>query len=134
MKTLLKLTLGLMLSTILISACNDKNDDESTQSKIQHVWGIDSITVRSVTATKDTTIKYIGVAADSYDFRADSNLYIKVAGTNQVLPYKVLSSNKILIGGDTTTIQTLTSSKLIGTSRKDENATTYNITTGYLRR
>lgn len=125
-----------MLCATVVSSCNDDDDNvvDTTQNKIQHVWGVDSVTIRTVNGLIDNTIKADGGPNDKYDFRADGNLYFKLGLLTDTVPYKVINSEKILIDGDTTTITTLTSTKFVAYKKDMTSPTEYVITTGYLRR
>ncbi len=137
MKTLLKVTLGLMASALLIASCNDDDDNnvQTTQEKIQHTWLVDSTTQRTVSSGADNTVTYTGTAADYFDFRSDGKLYYKVS----VLPadtvaYSLIGDTKIVIDGDTSNIDTLTANKFVASFRTPATGTDYILSTSYLRR
>jgi hypothetical protein len=138
MKTLLRLTLGLMTAMVFLAACNDDDDDnnsETTLQRLQHVWLVDSTTVRTVTSTTDATVSQPGISTNYFDFRADGNLYYQLGiAAPDTVAYSLVGDDKVVIDGDTAVIETLTNNKLVGSTRVNVNATDYNVIKNYLRR
>ncbi|MCP9752589.1 hypothetical protein [Ferruginibacter sp. HRS2-29] len=137
MKTLLKITLGLMIGSVAMASCEDDADDPKAiaQERLQHIWLVDSTTVRTVTTSSDDTVSTPGTGNDYVDFRSDGKVYSKF-GTDEpdTASYELLNESQIKIDADTFTLQTLTNSRLIGSIKYQLNPTNYNVVTSYLRR
>lgn len=137
MRTLLKITLGLMVGCVAMASCEDDTDDPKAiaQERLQHIWLVDSTTLRTVTTSSDDTVRTLGTGNDYVDFRSDGKVYSKF-GTDEpdTASYELLNESQIKIDADTFTLQTLTNTRLIGSIKYQLNATNYNIVTSYLRR
>jgi hypothetical protein len=118
------------------SACENDNDDvtQTTQQQLQNSWAVDSVSVKSFTDSLDTSITYVGTAADYYDFRNDNNLYVKIGPVTDTLPYSLINDQTINIDGDSAQIETLSANKLQAFWRNTNSATDYTETRAYLHR
>lgn len=136
MKTLLRITLGLMLTTVVIASCDDDDDDNrTTEQKLQNRWLVDSISYRTVTGVTESIIVQPGTATDYYDFRSDGNLYYKLGMAEpDTVSYNIINDEQVVVDGDTAAIETLTENRLIGSTKIQLSPTSYNVVKSYLRR
>lgn len=111
---IISLTIVACLSSCKKDNTNSTNSETTTQ-KIQHNWNLTSIEdiqyKGSSTTQIDTIISY-GKAGDYINFSNNNKAYIRIAASNDTLPYSILNDSKIILDGDTFTINNLTSSNL----------------------
>ncbi|MEO5942195.1 MAG: hypothetical protein ABIP30_02435 [Ferruginibacter sp.] len=140
MKSFKKLALVLSAATVAFISC--KNSDspaniDTTKTLLLNVWLVDSIATHYHTSIKDTSATYLGQPSDYFDFNANSNLYQQINNSKDTSVYNIVNSNTVIIthkdgGQNTATITTLTSKKLVATSKQILNATDYIEVKSYL--
>ena len=107
-----KLIFGLLLSTVLFSACSKNDSIDDVSSKIQHKWGLTDALIYAGPPVNDTIIYIVGTPADYFDFKVDGKLHTSINGENKIEDYTILPGNKIMYDNKTFSIRTLTNSKL----------------------
>lgn len=134
MKTI-KIFSLLVAAAVGFAACdNDDDVTQTTQQKLQNVWSVDSVSLKSFTDSLDTAVSYTGAAGDYYDFRNDNKLYFKLGPVTDTLPYFLINDQTISIDGDTAQIESLTGNKLQAFWRNTNSATDYTETRAWLHR
>lgn len=123
-----------LLAAISFSACKD-DDEPTVQQRIQGVWTFDKNIDRNVIGGVESRDTTLGVSGDYVDFRTDNKVYSRFEGLYyDTANYSILSSDKIIIDGDTMTIQNLTNSSVQFYLREDVSATDYYETWFYLKK
>ncbi len=121
-----KYLLAMGLGLALFASCKKDDPAPTTAQRVQGVWKLDKVIsyfqFTGNPAMRDTTF---GLATDYVDFRTDNKVYSFVDGEFDTLNYAIISDNSLLLDGDTTTIQTLTSTNLDLFSSDYRNATNF---------
>jgi hypothetical protein len=121
-KTILFFAVAAIVS-ISFSACKKDKAEATTTQKIQTKWNFESEFYHSVQPGlpeyRDTLVGLVGEYAD---FRTDNKVYSYIDGYYDTTTYSIVGDTKIVIDGDTNTIQTLNESKFT-IYRKDITST-----------
>ncbi len=125
----LKLFFSLFLSLFILSfsACN-KKDKETTATRLQHKWTVLSIVEHDHINGEDETDTTPGEAGDYIEFQSNGQATFYLDGETQNVAYSLQSDNKILFGGATFDIKSLTDNSLILYSKEQDGADYYEIT------
>ena len=102
-----------------VNSCKKDNtntsNSETTTQKIQHNWNLSSIEDIQYKGSSTTQIGLIisyGKAGDYINFSNNNKAYVRIAASNDTMSYSILNDSKIILDGDTFTINNLTSSNL----------------------
>jgi hypothetical protein len=123
-----------LLAAISFSACKD-DDEPTVQQRLQGVWTFEKTIDHDVDGALDLRDTTYGVSGDYVDFRSDNKVYSRYAGLNyDTSNYSIVGSDKLVLDGDTLTIQSLTNNSAQFYSRVDSSATEYSESWIYLKK
>ena len=133
MKTKRILFLGL-LAAVSFSACKD-DDEPTVQQRLQGSWTFEKTIDRNVVAGVETRDTTYGASGDYVDFRSDNKVYSRYNGLiYDTANYSIVGSDKLVLDGDTLTIQSLTNNSAQFYSREDNPPSDYYETWIYLKK
>ncbi|MEO6668203.1 MAG: hypothetical protein ABIN36_01930 [Ferruginibacter sp.] len=121
--------------TILLSACKKDDPAPTTAQRIQQIWTYEKTYGLNVEpgfpTVRDTTI---GSSGDYVDFRTDNKAYSKVNGYFDTLSYSIISDSKMILDGDSATIQILNDNQFQILTGEFISSTDYYEATIYLKK
>jgi hypothetical protein len=124
-----KLLLPFILGLLIFSSSCKKEDKETTTTKIQHRWTINSYTNNERIDGEDNMITTVAEPGDFMDFTSSGTANLRLEGTDLSLPYSVTSEDKLTLGGEPFEIRTLNNSTLVLYNIDTQDANNYSETT-----
>lgn len=120
---------------IVFSACKKDDPAPSTKERIQTKWVFEKTYSRAVIPFfGDIRDTIIGVAGDYVDFRTDNKVYSRISSVLDTLNYSIVDDSKMIIDGDTATIQVINDTQFQLYSRSGNYPTAFEEATIYLKK
>ena len=108
MKRLLFFFLFSAIAVFTFSSCKKEDTSPTTSQKVQGTWIFDKVYDHDVQTGfpeyRDTTY---GMTGDYFDFRSDNRIYSSMDGERDTVTYIFIDDSRMIIDGDTATIQVL---------------------------
>jgi hypothetical protein len=96
------------IATLFALSC-DKKDSAPEAPSLIHKWNlVNAYYIEMDNGTVIDEDNYVGTTADYWEFKSDNKFYSLVGGQKDTVDYQLLPDNKVMIDGDTATIQELT--------------------------
>ncbi len=113
------------LLAMLIFSSSCKKEKETTQSKIQHKWTINSYKENDKVGGQDDVSTTPGEPGDYIEFNAGNTATLNSEGTLETSSYSITAEDKLLLGLQTFDIRTLNSNTLVLYTKETEDADNY---------
>ncbi len=120
-----KLLLPLFLGLMIASASCKKEDKETTSTKLQHRWSVNSYIENDRVNGEDDITTTPGTAGDYIDFTSTGTANFRLENIDASVPYSVTSENKLLLGVQSFDIKTLNQNALVLYSKETQDADNY---------
>jgi len=120
-----KIILFATIATIIVASCSKKDSAPAGPSLIGK-WSL--VNLHNLEIDNGAVIdddNYTGTAADYVEFKNDNKVYSLIDGQIDVADYQLLPDNKVLIDGETYTIQILTANSTTLYQKFSFSATLY---------
>lgn len=127
-----KILFCIAIATVAFTACKKDKDKPASLVNKWSVVNTHIVEINNGLVFYDE--RYTGVAADYLDFRNDNKLYSSIDGSSDVVPYQLSGTDKVIIDGDTFTIQSLTLNSVRLYMREPATGNTYTEATVNLKR
>ncbi len=124
-----KILLPFILGLLIFSSSCKKEDKETTTTKIQHRWTVNSYTGNDRIDGQDNTYTTQADPGDYMDFTSSGTANIRLESTDLSVPYSVTSEDKLTLGGQSFDIKTLNKNTLVLYSKDTQDANNYSETT-----
>jgi hypothetical protein len=108
-----KLLLPLILGIIISFASCKKEDKETTTSKLQHRWTVNTIIENDRIDGEDNIETTVAEPGDYMEFTEGGTVNLRLESTDLSIPYSVSSEDRIVLGGEPFDIRTLNKSTLV---------------------
>ncbi len=131
------LSFSLLLAIVLFTFPSCKKEDASPTSaqKIQGSWIFDKVYDHDVQTGfpeyRDTTF---GMAGDYFDFRSDNRIYSYMDGERDTVAYILIDDSRMIIDGDTASIQVLNDTQFQLNGKTTQSPTDYYEYTLFMKR
>jgi hypothetical protein len=129
-----KIIFSAVIATLFFTACQ-KTDVPVPAPTLAGKWGVVNYQTKEwdngVVVYDDT---YIGKPADYMEFKSDNTVSFYLDGFGFIVPYQLQTDNKVVIDGDTYTIQSLTANSATLYLKYNYSTTNYDEETINLKR
>ncbi len=129
-----QLFLSFILGLLIFSSSCKKEDEETTATKLQHRWTVNSFTENERIDGEDNMATRPAGASDYMEFTSAGTVNLRLESTDFSLPYSVTAENKLLLGAQSFDIQTLNNNTFVIYSKEMQDVNNYSEVTINMRR